>query len=246
MEKRFTPPTTHFVTLTHRATRKILESTQKKKKKRLREAARDRAKIERERELRRVLSRARLRVHFFRRDDFAARYLSFFRNAERMMMMRAEARERARARDEAPLCWTNLQNFTRKHTHARIKEYLTQNKRFRKDAENTNHPFFVTESVSFCDRILLSVFFARSRAQISRIFSSRGGKNSKIGEIFSSFRIRTREREPSYHHLARTTITTEAFRGGAFCVWIILGSIRLISQERSVKRFKIGQLSLSD
>ena len=106
-------------------------------------------------------------------------------------------RENALARrDEAPLRWTNLQNFTRKHTHARIKEYLAQKKRFRKDAENTNHPFFVTESsVSFRDRILLSVFFARSRAQISRIFSrSRGGKNSKIGEIFSSFRIRTRER----------------------------------------------------
>lgn len=107
----------------------------------------------------------------------------------------ARTRLRGERRGTSPLD-ESLQNFTRKHTHARIKEYLAQKKRFRKDAENTNHPFFVTESsVSFCDRILLSVFFARSRAQISRIFSrSRGGKNSKIGEIFSSFRIRTRER----------------------------------------------------
>ena len=106
----------------------------------------------------------------------------------------ARTRLRGERRGTSPLDESSefyAQTHTRAHKRIpRAKETLSKRR-----GEYKSFLLRHRESVSFCDRILLSVFFARSRAQISRIFSSRrGGKNSKIGEIFSSFRIRTRER----------------------------------------------------
>ena len=123
------------------------------------------------------------------------------------------------------------------HTHtyifsklcSNIIEYLILNA-----FERTQNTSF--SIISFCGWILLSILRLISEER-SGIRSFSRGKNSK-SEISSSFRTTrtTNEREPLYHHLA--TRKTTAFRGGAFCGWIIL-SLFAWYQERSVKNSKL-------